>query len=86
MGQYGIFFLAMQVWGYGMLCVTLISLTSVLGVGILPLMSKGFYSYLLSSLIGTYRSACDVTDVHTLPYAFILSDLVGGIPLFNVNF
>ncbi len=43
----------MQVWGYGMLCVTLISLTSVLGVGILPLMSKGFYSYLLSSLIGT---------------------------------
>jgi hypothetical protein len=42
-----------QVWGYGMLCVTLISLTSVLGVGILPLMSKGFYSYLLSSLIGT---------------------------------
>jgi zinc transporter 14 len=53
MGQYGIFFLAVQVWGYGMLCVTLISLTSVLGVGILPLMSKGFYSYLLSSLIGT---------------------------------
>jgi hypothetical protein len=48
-----IFFLAVQVWGYGMLCVTLISLTSVLGVGILPLMSKGFYSYLLSSLIGT---------------------------------
>ena len=36
----------------GLLCVTLISLTSVLGVGILPLMSRGFYSYLLSALIG----------------------------------
>ena len=40
------------VWGYGILCVTVISLTSVIGVSFVPLMSKSFYNNLLSSLIG----------------------------------
>ena len=39
-------------WGYGVLCVTLISLMSVAGVFLLPLMSKSFYRKLLSALIG----------------------------------
>ena len=29
-----------EVWGYGLLMVTLISLTSVVGVGVMPLMSR----------------------------------------------
>ena len=37
---------------YGILCVSIISLTSVLGVAVVPLMSKIFYSRLLSVLIG----------------------------------
>ena len=41
-----------SVWGYSLLCVTVISLMSVMGVGVLPLMSKAFYSSLLTCLIG----------------------------------
>jgi len=41
-----------EVWGYSLLSVTVISLMSVLGVSFLPLMSKTFYSHLITSLIG----------------------------------
>lgn len=43
---------AAESWCYGLLCVTLISLMSVLGVCLLPMMSKKFYRKLLSALIG----------------------------------
>ena len=43
---------SLESWGYGVLCVTLISLMSVTGVFLLPLMSKSFYRKLLSALIG----------------------------------
>ena len=41
-----------SVWGYGILCVTLISMMSVLGVAVMPFMSKKFYTSMLTCLIG----------------------------------
>ena len=41
-----------SVWGYGVLCVTIISLMSVMGVSFIPLMAKSFYDKLLTTLIG----------------------------------
>ena len=41
-----------SVWGYGLLCVTGISLMSICGVMVLPFMSKGFYNSMLTGLIG----------------------------------
>jgi len=64
-----------EVWGYGLLMVTLISLTSVLGVSVLPLMSKSFYSRLLSCLIGlAVGSLAGSSAFHLIPAAFSLAD------------
>ncbi len=41
-----------SVWGYGVLSVSIISGMSLMGVGVLPFMSKSFYSSLLTALIG----------------------------------
>lgn len=63
-----------EVWGYSLLCVTLISLTSILGVGVLPLMSKTFYSKLLTSLIGlAVGSLAGSAIFHLIPSAFNLA-------------
>merc|ERR1719369_2282789 len=65
-----------EVWGYGLLMVTLISLTSVVGVGVLPLMSKSFYSNLLTSLIGlAVGSLAGSAVFHLIPSAFRLSEM-----------
>ena len=40
------------VWGYSFLSVTVISLMSVMGVLVLPFMSKSFYDNLLTAMIG----------------------------------
>lgn len=65
-----------EVWGYGLLMVTLISLTSVVGVGVLPLMSKSFYSNLLTSLIGlAVGSLAGSAVFHLIPSAFRLAEL-----------
>jgi len=65
-----------EVWGYGLLMVTLISLTSVVGVGVLPLMSKSFYSNLLTSLIGLAVGSLAGSSVfHLIPSAFRLADI-----------
>ena len=65
-----------EVWGYGLLMVTLISLTSVVGVGVLPLMSKTFYSNLLTSLIGLAVGSLAGSSVfHLIPSAFRLSEM-----------
>eukprot|EP00091_Calanus_sinicus_P011108 TRINITY_DN25294_c0_g1_i1.p1 TRINITY_DN25294_c0_g1~~TRINITY_DN25294_c0_g1_i1.p1 ORF type:complete len:138 (-),score=23.50 TRINITY_DN25294_c0_g1_i1:374-787(-) len=56
--------------------VTLISLTSVVGVGVLPLMSKSFYSNLLTSLIGLAVGSLAGSSVfHLIPSAFRLAEL-----------
>jgi len=65
-----------EVWGYGLLMVTLISLTSVVGVGVLPLMSKSFYSNLLTSLIGLAVGSLAGSSVfHLIPSAFRLAEM-----------
>lgn len=40
-----------EVWGYGFLFVTIINLSSLVGVAIIPLMKKKFYELLLMSLV-----------------------------------
>jgi hypothetical protein len=45
-------YLLFPVWGLGFLFVTIISLCSLLGVSVLPLMDKVFYKQLLTALIG----------------------------------
>jgi len=63
-----------EVWGYGVLSVTIISFMSVLGVSVLPLMSKAFYSQLLTGLIGlAVGSLAGSAIFHLIPSAFNLS-------------
>jgi len=65
-----------EVWGYGLLMVTLISLTSIVGVGVLPLMSRSFYSNLLTALIGlAVGSLAGSAVFHLIPSAFRLSEV-----------
>uniref|UniRef100_A0AAY5EMK3 Metal cation symporter ZIP14 n=1 Tax=Electrophorus electricus TaxID=8005 RepID=A0AAY5EMK3_ELEEL len=49
-----------EVWGYGFLCVTLISLCSLLGASVVPFMRKTFYKrlllYFIALAIGTLYS------------------------------
>uniref|UniRef100_UPI00358E5ADE metal cation symporter ZIP14 isoform X2 n=1 Tax=Myxine glutinosa TaxID=7769 RepID=UPI00358E5ADE len=49
-----------EVWGYGFLCVTIISLSSLLGVGLVPFMRKVFFRrllmYFIALAIGTLSS------------------------------
>ena len=64
-------------WGYGVLCVTLISLMSVAGVFLLPLMSKAFYRKLLSALIGLAVGSLLASALfHLIPGAFGLDELI----------
>jgi len=64
-----------EVWGYGLLLVTLISLTSVVGVAVLPLMSRTFYSTLLTGLIGlAVGSLAGSAIFHLIPSAFRLAE------------
>jgi len=59
------------VWGYGVLFVTLISLCSLVGVSVLPLMGKAFYSKLLTVLIGLAVGSLTGSSVfHLIPQAF----------------
>lgn len=85
-----------EVWGYGILFVTLISLCSLVGVSVLPLMGKAFYSKLLTVLIGLAVGSLSGSSVfHLIPQAFGLMEtdphhrylqtsvlLIGGIWLF----
>ena len=70
-----------EVWGYGLLMVTLISLTSIVGVGVLPLMSRSFYSRLLTSLIGlAVGSLVGSAIFHLIPAAFRLNEISSLYP------
>jgi len=64
------------VWGYGILCVTIISCMSVLGVSFLPLMSKSFYDHLLTVFIGLAVGSLSGSALfHLIPSAFRLADV-----------
>ena len=59
------------VWGYGILCVTIISCMSVLGVSFMPLMSKSFYDHLLTVFIGLAVGSLSGSALfHLIPSAF----------------
>ncbi|XP_041525063.1 metal cation symporter ZIP14 isoform X1 [Microtus oregoni] len=51
---------AIEVWGYGILCVTVISLCSLMGASVVPFMKKTFYKrlllYFIALAIGTLYS------------------------------
>eukprot|EP00095_Tigriopus_kingsejongensis_P002521 maker-scaffold838_size90379-snap-gene-0.10 protein:Tk02521 transcript:maker-scaffold838_size90379-snap-gene-0.10-mRNA-1 annotation:"zinc transporter zip14" len=65
-----------SVWGYGILCVTIISMTSVVGAALLPCMSKSFYKALLTGLIGLAVGSLSGSAVfHLIPSAFSLSEV-----------
>ena len=60
-----------EVWGYGFLMVTVISLASVAGVVVMPIMSKKFYSSLMTGLIGlAVGSLASSAVFHLIPGAF----------------
>lgn len=64
-----------EVWGYGVLFVTLISGCSLVGVSVLPMMGKAFYSKLLTALIGLAVGSLSGSSVfHLIPQAFKLPD------------
>ena len=64
------------IWGYSVLCVTIISAMSVMGVGVLPFMSKSFYSSLLTTLIGLAVGSLSGSALfHLIPAAFSLSEV-----------
>lgn len=50
----------LAVWGYGLLCVTVISLCSLMGASVVPFMKKTFYKrlllYFIALAIGTLYS------------------------------
>ncbi|XP_071442627.1 metal cation symporter ZIP14-like isoform X2 [Hetaerina americana] len=67
-----------EVWGYGFLFVTLISLCSLLGVSVLPFMGKDFYKQLLTALIGLAVGSLAASSVfHLIPQAFNLANSDG---------
>lgn len=63
------------VWGYGFLFVTIISFCSLVGVSVLPMMGKAFYSKLLTVLIGLAVGSLSGSSVfHLIPQAFGMMD------------
>ena len=60
-----------EVWGYGVLVVTVISLASVVGVAVIPLMSRSFYPRLMTGMIGLAVGSLAASSVfHLIPGAF----------------
>ncbi|CAG7785223.1 unnamed protein product [Allacma fusca] len=64
-----------EVWGFGILFVTLISLSSLVGVSVLPLMGKDFYKHMLTSMVGLAVGSLTGSAVfHLIPQAFALNE------------
>ncbi|KAK2722275.1 metal cation symporter ZIP14-like [Artemia franciscana] len=64
-----------KVWGYGFLFVTMISLCSLVGVSVLPLMRKTFYNNLLTAMVGLAVGSLFGSSVfHLIPQAYGIMD------------
>jgi len=64
-----------EVWGLGLMFVTAISLCSLLGVSVLPLMQKAFYKQMLTALIGLAVGSLTSSSLfHLIPQALNLMD------------
>ena len=61
------------VWGYGVLAITVISLTSVLAIAIIPLMGRSVYkkvmSFLVALAVGTLTGDA---LLHLIPHVSLL--------------
>ena len=72
-------------WGYGILFVTLISLCSLVGVSVLPMMGKEFYSKMLTVLIGlAVGSLSGSSAFHLIPQVAV--SLAPSCSLLRVGF
>uniref|UniRef100_A0A1I8GRW6 Zinc transporter ZIP14 n=2 Tax=Macrostomum lignano TaxID=282301 RepID=A0A1I8GRW6_9PLAT len=60
---------SVQVWGYGLLCVTAINLCSLLGVAFMPVMKRSFYRLLL-----TFMTALAVGSLIATALLILLPD------------
>ncbi|GAB6029013.1 hypothetical protein CHUAL_004801 [Chamberlinius hualienensis] len=70
---------SLEVWGYGFLFVTIISLSSVFGAALLPMMGKAFYHRLLQVLVGlAVGSLSGSAAFHLIPQAYGLLDNPGN--------
>lgn len=64
-----------EVWSLGLLFVTAISLCSLMGVSVLPLMQKAFYKQLLTALIGLAVGSLTSSSLfHLIPQALNLME------------
>uniref|UniRef100_A0A914WT53 Zinc transporter ZIP14 n=1 Tax=Plectus sambesii TaxID=2011161 RepID=A0A914WT53_9BILA len=62
---------AIQVWGFGLLFVTVISLCAVVGVGIMPYLSKNVYNRALTYFVGLGVGSLSGSAIfHLLPQGF----------------
>ncbi|XP_068240509.1 metal cation symporter ZIP14-like [Palaemon carinicauda] len=62
-----------EVWGYGLLCVTVISGCSLLGVSVMPMMAHNCYQKCLTVLVGLAAGSLAASSLfHLLPQAFQL--------------
>ncbi|XP_042890094.1 metal cation symporter ZIP14-like isoform X2 [Penaeus japonicus] len=68
-----------EVWGYGLLFVTLISGCSLVGVSVLPLMAHTFYQQLLTLLVGLAVGSLAASSLfHLIPQAFEINAMDDG--------
>lgn len=65
----------LEVWGYGLLFVTVINVSSLLGVVLMPMMERKFYNRVLIVLIGLAVGSLSGSAVfHLIPQAYGLVD------------
>ncbi|CAL4095734.1 unnamed protein product [Meganyctiphanes norvegica] len=68
-----------EVWGYGILFVTLISGCSLAGVSVLPLIGRHFYQQLLTTLVGLAVGSLAASALfHLIPQAFHMHETTGN--------
>lgn len=64
-----------EIWGYGFLFVTIISLSSIMGIVFFPLMKKSFYAMLMRVMIGLAIGSLSGSALfHLIPQAFTLME------------
>jgi len=68
----------LHVWGYGVLSITVISLTSLLAIAIIPLMGRSIYKKLMSFLVAlAVGTLSGDALLHLIPHAFLSSHADG---------
>lgn len=64
----------LHVWGYGVLSITVISLTSLLAIAVIPLIGRSFYKKLMSFLVAlAVGTLAGDALLHLIPHAYHVS-------------